>query len=169
MPHAMATASLLSVDGLALALDGQHAVNAPVSLNDIGLDGQMGLMLGMEAALGDKGGFLEHLGGVSALEDGLLHIEVGQALVELDGVGHHSLGEGHVSGQDLQILLDLLGGSAGMLLGVGRDQSHDIAASADLFAGDDGELRDAFALLARNDGGDAILLVPLTSLAVMTL
>ena len=69
--------------------------------------------------------------------------------MELDGVGHHGFGEGHVGRQDLQILLDLLGRRAGVLLGVGRDQRHNVAAPADLLAGDDGELRDARALLAR--------------------
>ena len=140
MPQAMATASRVLGEVLALALDGHHAVGAPVGLDDVGLDGQMRLVLGVEAALGDDGGGLEELGGVLALEDRLLHVEVGQGLVELDGVRHDRFGEGHVGGQDLQVLLDLLGGRAGVLVGVGGHQGHHVAAAADLLAGDDREL-----------------------------
>ena len=86
------------------------------------------------------GAVLEELGGVLAFEDRLLHIEVGQRLVELDGVGHGRFGEGHVGRQHLQVLLDLLGGRAGVLVGVGGDQGDHVAAAADLLAGDDREL-----------------------------
>ena len=76
----------------------------------------------------------------SPLKTRLLHVEVGHALVELDGVGHDRFGEGHVGRQDLEVLLDLLGGRAGVLLGVGGHQGHHVAAPADLLAGDDREL-----------------------------
>ena len=58
-----------------------------------------------------------------------------------------------MSGQDLKILLDLLGCLAGMFLGVGCHNRDAVAALADLFAGDDGELCDALALDARHNRG----------------
>ncbi len=148
MPVAIGYGLGILRDILALALDGHHAVDAPVALEDIGLDGQMRLVLGMEAAFGHHRGGLEELGRILAFEEGLLHVEVGQVLLQLDGVGHHRFGEGHVRGQDLEILLDLLGSRPGILLGIGRDQRHHVTAAADLLAGDDRELREAFALRA---------------------
>ncbi len=107
----------------------------------------MGFMLGMEAPLNDDGGVLDEVGRVFTFEDRLLQIEVGDGLVDLDGIGHHRFGEGEVVRQDLQVLLHLLGRSPGLFLGLGGHQGHHVAAAADLLAGDDRELPDAGALL----------------------
>ena len=104
----------------------------------------------MEAALGDDRRVLEELGGVVAFEDRLLQIEVGDALVELDGVGHGRFGEGQVVRQHVEVLLDLLGGRTGVVAGVGGDQGDHVAPPEHLLARNDRKLAGAGALLPRH-------------------
>ncbi len=143
-----------SLPGLAevvrLALESQHAVGAPVALEGVRLDGEMRLVLRVEAALGRDRSVVEDVGRVLALEDRLLHVPVGNAGVDLDGVGHDGFRIGEVDRQDVQVLLDLLGRRPGVLLGVGRDQSHHVAAPADLLVGDHRELPGGGASLPRD-------------------
>ena len=55
--------------------------------------GRCGSCWGVETALDHDGGIVEQFGGVVALEDGLLHVPVGYALVDLDRVGHDRFGK----------------------------------------------------------------------------
>ena len=103
----------------------------------------------MEAPFRDKFRVFKDLSRVLSLVDGLLYIEVGQVVVQWDSVRHNRLGERHIRGQNLKILLDRFGGRAGVLLRVGDDDGQTVAAFVDFLAGDNGERRDAAALDAR--------------------
>ena len=85
----------------------------------------MWLAGGEEAAFHDDGRVFKQFGRILAFEEGLLHIEVGQLLLELDGIGHDGFRIRHILRQKLQVLLNLFGGLTGMLLRVGGHQRHD--------------------------------------------
>ena len=94
------------------------------SLAHVSLNGEVGLMLGVEAALCYVRRIFKNLCYVLTLYNGLLNVEVWHRIVYLHGAGGKCLRSGHVVGENLKVLLYKLGSGAGVLYAVSGNKSH---------------------------------------------
>ena len=109
----------------ALGVDGQHAVLVYVGVAVVRLQEQVGLARAVTLDLYHVGRAVKVK--VGTLDAVGLVVGVGRAGVDLYRVGREGFRRAHVRGQHLEVDLDVLGGLARMLLGVGGDYRDGVA------------------------------------------